>query len=643
VVLITAGMAGVGAAAAGAATGAPAPSLTVRRIDSTAMPAVSMVVAAHGATPALSSFSVTENGKPVHGLATARLSDTTTPVGTVLLLDTGQSMNDANKMTLVRDGAKALVASKGASESMAVVAYGATPRLVQDFTTDPAALNDSIDRLAIGGTPSLYAGVRLASNLLINRSDLLGNMVIVGDGGNSGKLATGTNATADLEASKAVTYAIGLKFGGADVSSLSGFASAGNGAFLVASDAAGVQRAFSAVALDRSDQYLLTYKSALTHGAADLVVTSGTMHAAAQLVPGGIAIGAGTHPAAVSTPQAPTLLQGKAGLLIIALLALVAAGLLAYAVAVLIANEETSLARALRPYRSGSKAEAEAEARAEAEEDEASEGSFISTAFMQKAVETTTRMAKNRGVLDSIETKLEQANLALRPAEALFFYGIAVVVGTALGLVLNGPVMGLIALLAFGLVPPAALSFLAKRRLKKFNSQLPDTLQLLSSSLRAGFSFLQGVEAVAKEVEDPMGSELGRVLVEAQLGRPVEEALDDCALRMKSPDFDWAVMAVRIQREVGGNLAELLQTVSVTMVERERLRRDVKALTAEGRMSAYVLGCLPPALGFFFYVSNPTYMQPLFTQTVGQVALAISVVSMLIGFVWMNKLIQIEV
>jgi tight adherence protein B len=191
--------------------------------------------------------------------------------------------------------------------------------------------------------------------------------------------------------------------------------------------------------------------------------------------------------------------------------------------------------------------------------------------------------------------------------------------------------------------PPALLNFVAARRLHKFTSQLPDTLELLSSSLRAGFSFLQGVEAVSQEVEDPMGSELRRVLVEARLGRPMEEALEDCANRMKSPDFDWAVMAVRIQREVGGNLAELLQTVGATMVERERLRRDIKSLTAEGRMSAIVLGCLPPGLGVFFYISQPDYMKPLFNQTVGQILVGVAVLAMLAGFAWMRKIIQIEV
>ena len=143
---------------------------------------------------------------------------------------------------------------------------------------------------------------------------------------------------------------------------------------------------------------------------------------------------------------------------------------------------------------------------------------------------------------------------------------------------------------------------------------LPDTLQLLSGTLRAGYSMMQGVEAVSQEVSEPMGRELRRVVTEARLGRPLEESLDAVAERMDSPDFGWAVMAIRIQREVGGNLSELLMTVADTMTQRERLKRDVKSLTAEGRISAYVLAALPVLLGFAMWGSTPTTCPPCSTR-----------------------------
>ena len=193
------------------------------------------------------------------------------------------------------------------------------------------------------------------------------------------------------------------------------------------------------------------------------------------------------------------------------------------------------------------------------------------------------------------------------------------------------------------LLPNFYVGFRAKRRKKKFVRQLPDMLQLLAGTLRAGYSVSQGFESVSREIEDPMGRELRRVMTEARLGRLLEDALEATGRRMQSEDFEWAVMAIRIQREVGGNLAELLMTVSDTMTQRERLRRDVAALTAEGRMSAIVLGCLPPGLALVMYVMNPTYIGRLFQDSIGIAMLVGAVLMMLIGFAWMKKVITIEI
>jgi tight adherence protein B len=192
-------------------------------------------------------------------------------------------------------------------------------------------------------------------------------------------------------------------------------------------------------------------------------------------------------------------------------------------------------------------------------------------------------------------------------------------------------------------IPPIIVLSKAKKRQKKFLAQLPDTLSLLAGTLRAGYSLMQGVEAVSQEVDEPMGSELRRVVTESRLGRPLEESLESSAQRMNSADFSWAVMAIRIQREVGGNLAELLLTVGDTMTQRERLRRDVSALTAEGRVSAIVLGLLPIGLGAAMFVINPEYISALFTTKAGNFMLGFAVMLALVGFYWMKKTIEIEI
>jgi tight adherence protein B len=218
------------------------------------------------------------------------------------------------------------------------------------------------------------------------------------------------------------------------------------------------------------------------------------------------------------------------------------------------------------------------------------------------------------------------------------------VVVTALVLVVSqNLIITLLVGIGFIILPPTILNRKARKRQAAFLGQLPDTLQLLSGSLRAGYSLMQGVEAVSQEVEDPMGRELRRVMVEARLGRPLEVALDDAATRMGSPDFEWAVLAIRIQREVGGNLAELLMIVSETMLQRERLRRDVRALTAEGRISAIVLAILPLMLGVAMYIINPDYIRVLFDTTAGNLMILGGIVLALVGFFWMKKVIEIEV
>ena len=244
-------------------------------------------------------------------------------------------------------------------------------------------------------------------------------------------------------------------------------------------------------------------------------------------------------------------------------LGLVAAGLLAYGIILIAVRERSTLESALQPY-TGEDDDVEDYAF----EPEA-QTTFADSALMQRAVNFTARIAEERGVLLRVERMMEQADVPLRAAEALFFYVAGVVVLTLLSAVLFRSLFAILgALIVLAVAPPAVLQFLAAQRRKKFQAQLPDMLQLMAGSLRAGYSLLQGVEAVAQEIDEPMGGELRRVLAEARLGRVLEDSLDEMAERLDSRDFAWAVMAIRIQREVGGNLAELLSTVAETMIAR---------------------------------------------------------------------------
>jgi tight adherence protein B len=153
----------------------------------------------------------------------------------------------------------------------------------------------------------------------------------------------------------------------------------------------------------------------------------------------------------------------------------------------------------------------------------------------------------------------------------------------------------------------------------------------------------QAMDAVVREGTQPITGEFNRALVEARLGVPIEDALDGIAERMQSRDFAWVVMAIRIQREVGGNLAELLTTVAGTLRERERLRRQVKVLSAEGRLSAWILGLLPPAFALYLVFAQPGYLEPLVTEPLGLAMVGLGLLLLAVGAIWLRKTVKVEV
>jgi tight adherence protein B len=267
------------------------------------------------------------------------------------------------------------------------------------------------------------------------------------------------------------------------------------------------------------------------------------------------------------------------------------------------------------------------------------------TQVARSAVELASKVAQKRDFEASLGLRLEAAGVPLRAAEWMLIH-IGTAVGAALlGLLLSGGRVLPTALgLAMGLgLPFGYLIVKESRRTSAFLAQLPDTLQLISGSLSAGYSLPQAMDAVVREGTQPIMGEFNRALVEARLGVPIEDALDGIGERMRSKDFSWVVMAIRIQREVGGNLAELLTTVAGTLRERERLRRQVSVLSAEGRLSAWILGLLPLVFAAYLMVAQPSYLEPLVTEPLGYALVILGLTLLVIGALWMRKTVKVEV
>jgi tight adherence protein B len=618
----------LGASGAGAAD-----AIIIRKVDSSQFPTITISALVQGPAPGLDQFALRENGRIIAPTAfeVIPLGQTDTPVGIVLVVDTSGSMRAQNRMEQAKAAARQFVAQKSANDQVAIVAFADQPRVVSGFTNDVNHLTAAVEGLVATGETALFDGVRLGATLLSERPDLQANMVVLSDGADTVSQSNADAAEASILTAKAVVFAVGLPGREFDSASLTRFANASGGQYVETTDPLQLSSLYGNIQSALQNQYEISYTSSATGSVEISLAAAGARTTAGPINAGAVAEGTATAPQVVQPSRFSGLLGSAFGITLVVVLVFVAAALVVLGVVALAKRDRSGLDETLRGYgpnTGGPEGGAELD--------------LAQTAFVRRAVDATARLAKERGLLDIAESKLEQADLPIRPAEALFFYGVGVVIVGVVGLFLAGLFGAFVAVFLAALVPVAVLNALATRRKKAFTSQLPDMLQLLASTLRAGYSLLQGAEATTDQVGDPMAKELRRVLSEARLGRPLEQAFADSARRVGSADYDWAVMAIRIQREVGGNLAELLQTVSETMVARERLRREINTLTAEGKISAIVLGILPLAIGLAVYVLNPGYLDPLFHRTAGKLMVVGALVVGVAGFAWMKKIITIE-
>lgn len=576
---------------------------------------------------------IRENGTVVESTSPVRLDDAQ-DFGIVLAIDTSESMEEENAFQQAIVAAEEFVEAKEPGDQIAIVGFGSTVDVAADFTANEADLLEAIGTLGIGGGTALYDAVRESVNLF-DGTDLVPNIVLLTDGRDTDSDSSEDAAASLLGQSNALLYALGIDNGGLALGPLERLAGDTGGAVLSSTDPNELTAFYSEVQERLRQQFRTTFVSETEdEGASNVTFTIGATSDEASFTPGAaLSSPRQLEPVVVADNDGVSALQGPVFLWIALLLVLLAVFGVVLAIGMSIIGDRRSLDRVLQPYSDGFVAP-----------DDEDEDRLATTAILQRAVALTGQFAERRGVLQRVEGMLERANLPLRAAEAIFFSLVAVLIVAVLAAAASGSiVIGVIVLIIAALVPPAVVFFLSDRRRAQFQEQLPDLLALLASTLRSGYSLMQGVEAAAQEVIEPTKRELQRVVTEARLGMPLEDALHNVSVRMASRDFEWAVMAIGIQRAVGGNLAELLDTVSDTMRARDRLRRDIKSLTAEGRVSAFVLGILPIAIGLVIYTLNSDYIQALFDRTLGLIMLGAAGVLMVVGFGWMYKIIDIEV
>lgn len=514
---------------------------------------------------------------------------TARPRGAMLVLDTSGSMK--GNIAAARTAALEYSRSVPADVRVGLVTFDDEAARVTKPTTNRAALAEGLGGLRHGGDTAMYDAIRLGVSAL----DELGpaaerRLVVLSDGIDTASQASLGAARKALVSANVVADFVAFRYGSENLSAIKALAKASGGRVLTAQDAAQLADAFAEIARSAPtaaathDGGLFTWVSDATW---QLWLIAGLTFAAVLLLVLALAFGAWRRD------------SGNRGLQQIA--------------------QYGPQPERARPEQAGSLA--------------------------RSAVGWTDNLLRSRGWDEKLGERLDLAGIAMKPAEWTIVRICAGVVLSALSILLGVNVLlGVLIGAVLGYASTWALVHVRiSSRRRAFGEQLPDVLQLVAGSLRSGFSLVQALDSVVREGTQPAAEEFARALSETRIGVELEAALDRAALRMASDDLKWIVMAIRIQREVGGNLAEVLLTTVSTMRERAQTRRQVRALSAEGRISAYILLALPVGLGAFFFLTNPEYMRPLHTTNIGILMLIGSGVLMAVGSFWMSRLIKVEV
>lgn len=258
--------------------------------------------------------------------------------------------------------------------------------------------------------------------------------------------------------------------------------------------------------------------------------------------------------------------------------------------------------------------------------------------------DTLNRALASRGVGANLATQLARANLKFTVGEFMALTVILVIgLGAAAFILRRDLIITAIACLVGFFGPWVYVALMRGRRLKAFNDQLSDTINLMVNGIRAGYSVMQAMEAVAEEMGPPISVEFGRVVREVQLGITLEQSLDNMLRRITSDDLDMMITAIKVQREVGGNLAEVLDSISYTIRERVRIKGEIQALTSYGRGAGNLLSALPIILSVVIYLISPNFMSQLFSDPCGWIMIGVSILGIILGYLIIRKIVNIDV
>ena len=599
---------------------AAAAAVQLRGVDASAYPTIrASVVSPSGASVAPT---ITENGLPVAGLQEQNLGQAK---AIATLIDRSQSMRGKPLADAIRAG-RAFVAAKQPADQLAVVAFGSKPLTLSPFSTvkldaDSALAHLSTDRLR--GT-ALYDAITTAAQQL-KASPLPGRVIIVlTDGADNASNRSIQQAIAAAHDANAAVYTIGVEGNGFTADPLLQISESTGGQYYGASSTSGLASVYGTIAQTLKRTWRVQYVTASR--------PHDRIHVAASVVGQGSAVHTIAIPGASPNPPDPSKIvpkgaYGPGGPLG---LAVAVAFLVLLACLFMLSGLRGSWVRSRISVHvgetKGNSKKARKERRLEA---------------LGNVFRATEKMFGNLKQWRWIGKMLERADVPLKTVEFFWIEVVAIVVLFMFSVVMGAPLPFMVGALVIGGAIPFCFVWLKMRkRIRAFEDQLPDLLITIAASLKAGHSFKQGLQAVVDEGHPPANQEIRRVLTETSLGRPMDDALAEMAERLGSKNFEFAITAVTIQRQVGGSLATLFDMVADTVRQRQQFARKIRALTAMGRMSAYTLIGIPFFIAGTVTLLNSSYMHPLYFTGAGHFLIGLALVMMAFGSLVLKKIVS---
>jgi tight adherence protein B len=563
-----------------------------------------------------SRFKVLENGKPV--LGTSVLPASALAGGVALVIDASDSMKGA-PIRGAMYAARAFAARRNVNQQLALVTFNASNRLTLPFTASQPKIEGALSktpRLAFG--THIYDAVATAVAQIQAARVQTGVVVLLSDGGDTGSTLSLEQASNLANKAHVRIYSVGLRGATFRPGSLQGLAAATGGSFSEARNTTELAQIYDQLGLKLANQYVVRYKSLLDPGTKTNVNVS---------VAGiGNAKTAYIAPAAeterITQPLQNRVWRSWVSFLVVALLV---GGLIGMGLYLALRPTGTTVRARLSDFVSTTRP-------AQGERDP----------LASRVFEGTEQSLERMRWWQSFKEDLELADIKIPPVQLL----VGTLILTLFVMWLLGTfIAGVLALL--GLAVPFLVRAFVKNRVEKmrraFADQLPDNLDVVASGLRAGHSMVGGLSLVVNDAAEPSHSEFQRVIADEQLGIPLEDALGTVARRMKNRDIEQVALVSSLQRETGGNSAEVLDRVIENIRERQALRRLIRALTAQGRLSRWIVSFLPVALLLLISAINPSYMKPLFTHTSGHVILALGAVMIVAGSLVIKRIVEFKV